>query len=315
MTGTPASDGDARPLPCVGGAAGASYGGHRHPPFSAMGWPGAPPTCPRPGAPPVATSTPPGPVAPQHSHSPQWAPQCPQAWGRKTLGRGTRGREWSSPPPQCLGARNGGPATPPLCKYRDFYINLIKGLYKQPPCQGTEVGRGHRAPWHGHHYCPRAVPAPSVASLRYSGCGISPGRAPARRRAVMTSVPASVRAQLTDSGSVSSGSRHWWVKVSHTVPSSATCMAQWHKMVTRGERAAGCFPVSPVQVTVFREGGGDPHLLSPDGNVAVGGGHHDVGGIELADVGHHLVGVTLHPHPCAQGVGAHGARGTCRDQE
>lgn len=128
-------------------------------------------------------------------------------------------------------------------------------------------------------------------------------------------MPASVRAQLTDSGSVSSGSRHWWVKVSHTVPSSATCTAQWHQMVMCGRRAAGCFPVSQVQMMVSGEGGRGPHLLSPDGNVAIGGGHHNVRRIELADVGHHLVGFTLHLHPCAQSVGAHGARGTCRDQE
>ena len=68
---------------------------------------------------------------------------------------------------------------------------------------------------------PRA--AHSMASLRYSSCGGCPGPTVVRRRTVMTSVPVSVRVQLTDSGSVSSGSWHLWVKVSQTVPSSATC--------------------------------------------------------------------------------------------
>lgn len=56
---------------------------------------------------------------------------------------------------------------------------------------------------------------------------------------------------------------------------------------------------------------GVPHLLSLDGDVAVGGGHHNVGRLELADVGHHLVGVTLGTHPGAQAAGAHGTWGTC----
>lgn len=56
---------------------------------------------------------------------------------------------------------------------------------------------------------------------------------------------------------------------------------------------------------------GMPHLLSLDGDMAVGGGHHDVGGLELADISHHLVGVTLGTHPGAQAAGAYGTRGTC----
>lgn len=55
-----------------------------------------------------------------------------------------------------------------------------------------------------------------------------------------------------------------------------------------------------------------PHLFCLDGDMAVGGGHHNVRGLKLADVGHHLVGVTLGTHPGAQAAGVHGAWGLCR---
>lgn len=54
-----------------------------------------------------------------------------------------------------------------------------------------------------------------------------------------------------------------------------------------------------------------PHLFCLDGDMAVGGGHHDVRGLKLADVGHHLIGVTLSTHPGAQAAGVHGAWGLC----
>lgn len=148
------------------------------------------------------------------------------------------------------------------CKYRDFYINLIKGLYKQSwSTEGLEVERNAAS---GHQLSfttvlglaslrARSLLSPSVAhsvaSLRYSSCGGCPGPARARRRAVMTSVPVSVRVQLTDSGSVSSGSWHLWVKVSQTVPSSATCReaapvqwnAMWHGGYTAHSQLPQCF--------------------------------------------------------------------------
>lgn len=54
-----------------------------------------------------------------------------------------------------------------------------------------------------------------------------------------------------------------------------------------------------------------PHLFRLDGDMAVGGGHHNVRGLKLADVGHHLVGVTLGTHPGAQAAGVHGTWGLC----
>lgn len=108
---------------------------------------------------------------------------------------------------------------------------------------------------------PRA--AHSMASLRYSSCGGCPRPAVPRRWTVMTSVPASVRVQLTDSGSVSSGSWHLWVKVSQTVPSSATCgeapAVQWNAVWDGGFHST--FPVTPVLLMEQL-----PDTLAPAGN-------------------------------------------------